>query len=286
MTSPRTLLQAWNLKPKRQLGQNFLSDPSTPEMIVRRAGIDPSDPVLEIGPGLGALTIPLARAAARVWAVETDAALVDLLRTELLVHRIENVTVIKEDVLRFSIPDFFRDIDSERKLTVMGNLPYNISSQVLVRLIEGRAAVSRAVLMLQKEMAERLLASPGSKTYGRLTVMLRYCADVTSLAVIRANLFFPRPRIESEVLEIRFRAEPEYPAEEEAFLFDVIKAAFGQRRKTLRNALAGSQFRISPDVARAALEAAEIAPERRAETLSVREFVDLSHSLRRHIAED
>ncbi|OQX20872.1 MAG: ribosomal RNA small subunit methyltransferase A [Desulfobacteraceae bacterium IS3] len=277
MTSPRTLLTAWNLKPKKHLGQNFLSDPSTSEMIANRSEISSDDAVLEIGAGLGALTIPLARMARKVYAVEKDRQLTDLLKTELLVNQISNAVLIQENILNMDIAELAQN--EGRKLVVMGNLPYNISSQILVQLIHSRKAVKRAVLMFQKELADRITASSGCKDYGRLTVMLAYCADIRKLANIGANLFFPKPKVDSQVLEIKFKEMPDVSVNDEDFFFRVIKAAFGQRRKTLRNALAGSELEIDTDTASRALEAAGIDPSRRAETLTVAEFAVLGNRL-------
>lgn len=280
MTSPMTLLKAWKMRPKKQLGQNFLTDPSIPRMIVNRAGISDADVVLEIGAGLGALTVPAARAAKRVYAIETDRRLIDLLETELLLYKADNVTVMKQDILKFDLADFVRQEGIDRLLVVIGNLPYHISSQIVVRLIDQRQWVDRAAMMFQKELARRFMAKPGGRDYGRLTVMLAYCAEVRSLSDVKADLFFPKPKIDSEVIEIRFRKAPLHPVPDEAFLFKVVKAAFGQRRKTLRNALAGSELRIAPDFAGRALDGAGIDASRRAETLSVEEFVALSRVLR------
>jgi len=277
MTSPRTLLTAWNLRPKKQFGQNFLSDPSTAEMIAARSGISPEDVVLEIGAGLGALTIPVARIAEKVYAVERDQRLTSLLKTELLANTLSNVALMEENILTLDITALAENAGC--KLIVMGNLPYNISSQVLVQLVQSRVAVRRAVLMLQKELALRITAQPGCRDYGRLSVMLGYCSDIRILADVRASLFFPKPKVDSQVLEIRFKNFPEYPADNEAFFFKVIKAGFGQRRKTLRNALAGSELHIDARMANDALNKAGIDPSRRAETLDIKEFVALSNSL-------
>ena len=277
MTSPGTLLKAWELKPKKQLGQNFLRADAA-EMIVNRTEISADDIVLEIGAGLGALTIPAAKAAAQVYAMETDSRILDLLKTELQVHCLNNVQIMKQDILRFDMEEFVRTENIRQKIVVMGNLPYNISSQVAVQLISGRKHISRAVIMFQKELARRLVAHPGGKDYGRLSVMLRYCADIRTVATLKAAMFYPVPKVDSEVVEIRFK-EPDNRAEDEEFLFKVIKACFGQRRKTLRNALAGSELHIHPDKAGKSLEASGIDPVRRAETLTVEEFVKLSRCL-------
>jgi 16S rRNA (adenine1518-N6/adenine1519-N6)-dimethyltransferase len=277
MTSPRILLNAWDIRAKKQLGQNFLSDRSTAEMIVTRSGISADDVVLEIGAGLGAITIPVARIARAVYAVEIDPRLIDLLNTELLTHNIANVSLMEKSILHLDIEELSRRLG--HKIVVMGNLPYNISSQILVKLINSRTAVNRAVLMFQKELAQRITAQPGGKDYGRLTVMLNYCADLNKLATIDAALFFPKPKVDSEVLEIKFKNLLQDRAYNEEFLFRVIKAAFGRRRKTLKNALAGSQLRITGDTALRALNLAGIDPVRRAETLDVSEFVALSNCL-------
>ncbi len=276
MTAPRTLLGAWQLHAKKSLGQNFLTNPSTADKIASAAGITRDDVVLEIGPGLGALTIPAARRAKRVIAVETDRELAKLLTTELRVAGVENVEILEADFLRF---DLARAAVADGPLLVIGNLPYHISSQILIRLIRQRRAVRRAVLMFQKELADRLTAAPGKKTYGRISVMLQYCAVIAPLANLAPDQFFPRPRVDSTVIDIRFRDRPEVPADDEAVLFRVIQAAFGQRRKTLRNALSGGLPELDKAAAETALAATGIDPARRAETLSVAEFVRLANRL-------
>jgi len=277
MTSPKTLLKAWNLRPKKKLGQHFLVDPSTSETIIRRSKITSNDSVVEIGAGLGALTIPLAKVARHVYAVEADSQLTQLLKNELLVHKLTNVEIIEKNILRVDIHSLAQKPD--RPLIVMGNLPYNISSQVLVQLIHSRSIVKRAILMFQKELARRITASPGNKEYGRLTVMLSYCSEIRSIATLAASLFYPAPKVDSEVVEIDFNISRQYPSHDESILFQVIKAAFGNRRKTLKNALAISDLHIDPRIARQALEAASIDPTRRAETLNVSEFISLQISL-------
>jgi 16S rRNA (adenine1518-N6/adenine1519-N6)-dimethyltransferase len=280
MTSPRTLLNAWNLQAKRQLGQNFLSDPSTARAIVDRAGLSPDETVLEIGAGLGALTVPAARRARRVYALETDGRLVDLLGAELAAADLaETATVIKADILKFDIPAFAAERGVSR-FAVLGNLPYHISSQVLAKLVAERAVISRAVLMFQREMADRIMAGPGGRDYGRLAVLVAYCAEVRPLLGVAAPRFYPRPKIDSTVLAFDF-VDPPHPARDEAFLFRVVRAAFGQRRKTLRNALSGGDLGLSASEAEIGLEAAGIDPTRRAETATVAEFVALSHALPR-----
>jgi 16S rRNA (adenine1518-N6/adenine1519-N6)-dimethyltransferase len=279
MTSPRTLLQAWNIRADKRLGQHFLTDPATADVIVRAAAISSRDVVLEIGAGLGALTILAARQAARIYAVEKDARLADLLRAEFMAKGINNVVLIKKNILRVDI----RALAAEAgvRLVVIGNLPYNVSSQILVQLISVRETVKQAVLMFQMELAERLTAAPGGRDYGRLSVMTQYCAELKSVGRVTANRFFPRPKVDSAVLSFVFKTQSALSPEEEDFFFKVIRAAFSRRRKKLRNSLAGGELGLSTEASQQALERANIDPSRRAETLDVSEFLALSASVNR-----
>jgi 16S rRNA (adenine1518-N6/adenine1519-N6)-dimethyltransferase len=277
MVSPRVLLNTHGLRPLKRFGQNFLADPSTSQMIVNRSRVGKEDVIVEIGAGLGALTIPLALAARRVYAIEKDRHLCDILRGQLQAEEISNVDVLEADVLNLDIAGLTRQ--AGLPLTVFGNLPYNISSQVVIRLIECRQHVSRAVLMFQRELADRLTAPPGGKEYGRITAMLAYCASAKHLCHVGAKSFFPSPQVDSEVLEIRFTAADRHPPHDETRLFRLIGAAFGKRRKTLKNALATSGLLINPHEIAQMLERAGINPARRAETLSPEEFVALEISL-------
>jgi 16S rRNA (adenine1518-N6/adenine1519-N6)-dimethyltransferase len=235
------------------------------------------DTVVEIGAGLGALTIPIAQAVAKVVAVEKDPQLCNLLRTELLAHNISNVVLLQDDFLRCDLERIIED--AQRPLIIMGNLPYRISTQVLLKLVAYQASIARAILMFQKELAERLKAGPGQKDYGRLTVMLGYYADIRPVAAVAARLFFPKPGIDSEVLEINFDRSSKEVARDEALFLGVVKAAFGRRRKTLKNAFTSSELKISADSALLVLRQAGIDHGRRAETLTVAEFVRLSNCL-------
>lgn len=278
LMSPRALLNLHALHPQKRLGQNFLSDPSIAQMIVSRSGVCNEDIVVEIGAGLGALTVPLAHAVRSVVAIEKDRNLSAILKAELQAAGISNVRLLEADVLDIDWTDFARQ--AGQQLTVFGNLPYNISSQVVIRLIESRPHVSRAVFMFQRELAVRLTASPGGKDYGRITAMLACCATVKPVCHVNARAFYPAPKVDSEVLEICFAPPHAYPPHDEARLHRLIAAAFGKRRKTLKNALSASGLSISPDMAARALEQAGIDPARRAETLSASEFVALEISLR------
>jgi len=282
MTSPKTLLKAWDLRPKKRLGQSFLSDPSTAATIITRARFTPQDVVLEIGAGLGALTIPLAQAVKKIYAIEKDQQLIDLLKTELLTHKISNCEIIAGDILQIDLRKFTASAGC--KITVIGNLPYNISSQILIKLIQSRNDFNRAIFMFQKELAQRIAARPGGKEYGRITAMLRYCAEIRTLLNVKASAFYPPPKVDSAVIEVKFKPTTDYGPHDEAMLFAVIKAAFGNRRKTLKNALTASGLPVDSQTALRALSSAGIDHSRRAETLEPSEFVSLEKCLKEAMA--
>ena len=268
-----------NLHPKKKLGQNFLKDSQTSEMIIDRCNLTAADTILEIGAGLGAMTIPAARRVKKVYAVEMDQRIYGLLNSELLLNDTSNVQVVQGNILTLPIKDFAEK--AGRKIILLGNLPYNISSQILVKLIHERVYVDCAIIMLQKEMGIRITAVPGSRDYGRLSVMLKYCADIRRIANLKATCFFPKPKIDSVVVEIKFRDSPREQADDEAFFFKTIKAAFSKRRKVLKNSLSGNILNIDSQTAERLLKKADIDPVRRAETLTVSDFVRLSNSIGR-----
>ena len=258
------------------MGQNFLTDPNVAALIIRRAQFAPEDVVLEIGAGLGALTLPLATHVRHVLAVEPDGKIATILGNEIQAAGISNITTIEKDILRLDIKALANE--SGTSIKVIGNLPYHISSQALVHLIRFREVIYAAFLMFQKEVAERLTASPGNKSYGRLSVLIQYCAKIYPLVSVEASAFFPKPKVDSKVVGIEFRHPVTFRATNEGLLFRIVKAAFGKRRKTLKNALLGGNLGFADDMISAALNSAGIDPQRRAETLSVKEFVTLSNS--------
>jgi 16S rRNA (adenine1518-N6/adenine1519-N6)-dimethyltransferase len=273
MPSPKTLLTARDIRPKKSLGQNFLCDPQAAEAIVRHGRIGPEDTVVEIGAGTGALTVPAARAAAGLYAVETDGRLMEVLTENIRENDLDNVTIVNRSIMDVDLAGFYEK--AGRRLVVMGNLPYYISSQILVRLIQARRFIERAVLMFQQELADRITAPPGSRDYGRLSVMLRYCAEVKSLMHVRKELFYPRPQVASVVVGIVFNRALESAACDDEMLFDIIKTAFSKRRKTIRNALSSGNPEIPPATWDQVLEKAGIHPDSRAEALDAPAYVDI-----------
>lgn len=261
--SPKRLLDKYHLKPHKGLGQNFLSDDEVLSGIADAAGIPAGASVLEVGPGLGALTRHLSERAARVVAVELDKDLIPLLRKELA--SCGNIEIVEGDILKFQPDAYFTD----GEYYVAANIPYYITSAVIRHLLEGKARPKRLALTVQKEVAERIAAAPGKLSLLALSVRVYGSAEIAM--IIPASAFYPEPNVDSAVVRIELYDEPLIPADEIENFFALAKAGFGQKRKTLRNALS-SNLRISGAAAEAKLRAAGIDPSRRAETLTISEW--------------
>ncbi len=267
----------YGFRPKKSLGQHFLKDKEIVREIINKARFDPADRVLEIGPGLGALTPLLAKGVHHVIAVEKDSRLTDMLNKRLSAEKIENVHLINEDILKL---DFSRIPSLHgRKVGVIGNLPYNISSPILEKLVENRHMVNRAVLMLQSELAGRLIANPGTKAFGAMTVFIQYDARVSPLLHVPKEAFHPRPKVDSMVLEMDFQRPYPERTEDDVKFRTVVKGAFAQKRKTLLNSLKNTLVSYSREEILAALERCDIDPKRRAETLTIEDFLRLTSAL-------
>ncbi len=265
-------------RPKKSLGQHFLVDPKIVNKIISHAGFRGSDLVLEIGPGKGALTFPLARSVDHVVAVEKDTHLIYLLKGKLFKAGIRNVTVINHDILTFD----FKKIASSFSIKpqIIGNLPYNISSPFLEKLIEYRNLVSKAILMFQVEVAKRITSHPGGKIYGALTLLIQYYAQSAILFEVPRTAFFPRPKVDSMVVELDFeRPYPRRTADESNFK-KVVKGAFAHRRKTLFNSLKSSYPSWDREVILDGMKKCAINPETRAEMLDMDDFLCLASVLK------
>jgi 16S rRNA (adenine1518-N6/adenine1519-N6)-dimethyltransferase len=261
---PSELLRRHGLRPKKQWGQNFLGDPALLDALAALAELRPGETVVELGAGLGHLTRALAATGARVVAVERDRELVPILRSEL-----PGIEIAEADAKSFD----FASIARGERIVVCGNLPYHLTSPILFHLLEQRAAVRRAVLLVQREVAERIAAPPGGREYGVSSVLVQHVADVRIGLEIGRHAFTPPPDVESSALVLDFLPTPRAEARDEQRFRGLVKAAFAQRRKTLWNALKGTRG------AREALEHAGIDPQRRAETLSVAEFAAIERAL-------
>jgi len=274
------ILHKRRLAPKKRFGQNFLVHPHTAERIVKLAGIKPTDIVLEIGSGLGALTRPLAAQADKVISLEIDAGIVRWLKEEGRLPT--NTALIHQDIMK---ADFHQLADlCGGRLKIIANLPYSISNPLLFKLIENQAVIDWAVFMLQKEVGQRLTAAPGGKDYGILSVLLGACAEVTPLLDIGPGNFHPRPKVDSLVIRVVFYPPSErikaLPAYDRKILHGLVKAAFQQRRKTLLNALVAAKL-LNGDKKNIeqTLGLSGISPDIRGEKLSLEEFVKLAAAL-------
>ncbi len=258
------------------MGQNFLTDRNVLARIVESAGVSTGERVMEVGPGRGGLTSLLAEKGAQLLAVELDRQLVPLLETDF--RNISNVEIIHADILETDL----RNILLTRwhgKWKVVANLPYNISSQVLIRFLDNRELFSRLVLMLQKEVGERLIAPPSCKEYGILSVFFRLHFDVYREFQVKPGSFYPVPKVDSVVLRFEPLPVPRDDVGDEMFFRQVVRAAFGQRRKTLWNCLKSSGVSSDETRLRKALSESGIDGGRRGETLSLEEFASLSRVL-------
>ncbi len=271
MESPRSILSRRGLRPKYSWGQNFLGDPDALERIAAALQLQPDEPVVELGPGLGHLTRALLETGARVTAVERDRDMVEALG-EL---KNERLTVVAANAAQVD----FAHLAGADKVAVVGNLPYHLSSPILFSVLEQHARISRAVFTLQKEVAERLCAEPGSRRYGLLSVLLGLYFRPHLLFALPAGLFHPPPQVDSAVVRLSSLLVPRAEVTDEAHFRRVVKAAFAQRRKTLFNSLQSDAALGTAARVRAALEDAHLDPTRRAETLTVEEFAAVERAL-------
>ncbi|MDY0300474.1 MAG: 16S rRNA (adenine(1518)-N(6)/adenine(1519)-N(6))-dimethyltransferase RsmA [Trichlorobacter sp.] len=258
-------------RPKKALGQNFLTDNNIVAKILTAADIQPEDHVLEVGPGRGALTNLLTRQAKKLVCVEFDRELAEILRQQYKDNH--QVTIHEQDILKVDFASLLGEATGNWK--VVANLPYNISTPVLFRFLEERKRFSRLVLMLQKEVGERLSASPGSGDYGIITVLLGLWFEVKKEFLVASNCFYPAPKVDSVVISLVPRKQPLAEVKDEQFFRQVVKASFAQRRKTLHNCLKAARL-AEPDKLSLAFEKSGIDGKRRGETLSIAEFAELA----------
>ena len=265
------LLARHGLRPSRALGQNFVADPNTVRRIARLAGVGPGDHVVEVGPGLGSLTVALAETGADVVAVEADRHLLPVLEGVVSEAGPGPVRVVHGDAMKL---DWDSLLEGSPTWTVVANLPYNIATPLIADLLDTAPQVSRMLVMVQAEVGERLAARVGDPSYGAVSVKVAYWAIASVVGKVPASVFVPRPNVESVLVDIRRRAEPAVDPRVVGAkcLFELVRAGFAQRRKMLRRALNGL---VSPG----AFEAAGVAPEARAEELTVEDWGRLAEAV-------
>ena len=279
------VLQKYDFSFQKKFGQNFLIDSHVLDKIIHAAHITKEDFVLEIGPGIGTMTQYLACAARQVVAVEIDRALIPILADTLGPY--ENVTVINEDILKVDIPKLAKEYNQSKPIKVVANLPYYITTPIIMGLFESHVPVESITVMVQKEVADRMQTGPGSKDYGALSLTVQYYAEPYIVANVPPNCFMPRPKVGSAVIRLTKHAKPPVQVENEKLLFQIIRASFNQRRKTLANSLNNSpEIGLSKEVITAAIEELGKGPNVRGEALSLQEFAFLSNNLNQKVKED
>lgn len=278
----RKLKEKHDFRFSKSLGQNFLTDENIVNKIAEGAEIGSEDLVIEIGPGMGVLTAAAAEMAAAVIAVEIDSHLIPILRETLSAYK--NVTIVNADIMKTDVRDLIAKAKSQSGrafsgVKIIGNLPYYITTPILMKILEENGhgdGFDSITVMLQKEVAERINAEPGSKAYGALSLAVQYYCTVDMVASVPKEVFMPRPKVDSAVIRLNLRKSAPVKLTSPGDFFAVIKAGFGQRRKTLLNSLTGVCGLEKTDIAEI-LEQVGVAPQRRAETLSLREFADIAN---------
>ncbi len=270
ISTVRSLMNEFGINFQKKFGQNFLINPAIPQRIADESGGDKNDCVLEIGPGIGTLTAELCRVYSQVLCIEIDDGLIPVLGKTL--EDFDNVRVINGDIMKFDIDQLAKEFPGGSNIYVCANLPYYITTPVIMKLLESKFPFGSLTLMVQKEVAARLTSAPGTPEYGAITASVSYYGEVKRLFKVPAGCFMPAPKVDSAVIQIvPHKIKPVVPDDEEIF-FKIIKGAFGMRRKTLCNCLATSFPQFTKEQIATALTACGISPDTRGETLSIKEF--------------
>ena len=275
------IIQKYEFAFQKKFGQNFLIDTHVLEKIIAAAGVTEDDCVLEIGPGIGTMTQYLAEHARSVVAVEIDKNLIPILQETLKEY--ENITVINDDILKVDINKLTEEYNGGRPIKVVANLPYYITTPIIMGLFEGGVPIDNITVMVQKEVAERMQVGPGSKDYGALSLAVQYYADAYIVANVPPNCFIPRPGVGSAVIRLTRHKEPPVEVDDPKLMFKLIRASFNQRRKTLQNGLNNSpELPFAKDEIADAIESLGVTPQIRGEALTLKQFADVSNYFTRN----
>ena len=270
------VIQKYQFAFQKRFGQNFLIDAHVLEKIVNAAGITKDDCVLEIGPGIGTMTQYLAESAGQVIAVEIDTNLLPILTDTLKDY--SNVKVINQDILKVDINELVKEYNNGRPIKVVANLPYYITTPIIMRLFESNVPIDNITVMVQKEVADRMQVGPGSKDYGALSLAVQYYASPYIVANVPPNCFIPRPNVGSAVIRLTRYQEPPVQVKDPKLMFKLIRASFNQRRKTLQNGLNNSpEISFSKEEITKAIESLGVSPSVRGEALSLEQFAQLAN---------
>ena len=272
------VLKKYNFSFQKKFGQNFLIDTHILEKIISESDISKDDCVLEIGPGIGTMTQYIAESARHVVAVEIDKALLPILDDTLSEY--DNVTVINDDILKVDIQALCDEYNNGNPIKVVANLPYYITTPIIMGLFESHVPIKSITIMVQKEVADRMQQGPGSKDYGALSLAVQYYAKPEIVAEVSPACFIPKPNVGSAVIRLTRYEKPPVEVDDEHFMFSVIRASFNQRRKTLANGLANGGLGLSREDVTKALDKMELSPTIRGEALTLEQFAKLSNLLR------
>ncbi|MBP5309905.1 MAG: 16S rRNA (adenine(1518)-N(6)/adenine(1519)-N(6))-dimethyltransferase RsmA [Lachnospiraceae bacterium] len=271
------VLKKYNFSFQKKYGQNFLIDTNILERIISESEITKDDCVLEIGPGIGTMTQYLAESAKRVVAVEIDRSLIPILEDTLSGY--DNVTVINDDILKVDIQKLCDKYNDSRPIKVVANLPYYITTPIIMGLFESHVPLKSITIMVQKEVADRMQQKPGSKDYGALSLAVQYYAKPEIVAEVSPNCFIPKPNVSSAVIRLTRYENPPVEVDDEHFMFSLIRASFNQRRKTLANGLANGGLGLDRETVNSVLEKMELSLTVRGEALTLEQFAKLSNLL-------
>lgn len=275
------IIQKYNFAFQKKFGQNFLIDTHVLDKIIAAANVTKEDTVLEIGPGIGTMTQRLAEAAGRVFAVEIDTNLIPILNETL--GDCENVTVINEDILKVDIKKLTEEGGQGRPVKVVANLPYYITTPIIMGLFESHVPVESITVMVQKEVADRMQADPGNKNYGALSLAVQYYAEPYIVANVPPNCFMPRPNVGSAVIRLDVHKDPAVKVKDESLMFGIIRASFNQRRKTLQNSISHDpKLGIDKDMVATVLEEMGLSATVRGEALSLAQFAEFTDRVLSH----
>lgn len=278
-TNTIAILQKYNFNFQKKYGQNFLIDANILEKIIDAAGVTQNDCVLEIGPGIGTMTQYLCENAREVVAVEIDKKLIPILEQDTL-SSYDNITIINEDILKVDINAIVQEKNNGKPIKVVANLPYYITTPIIMGLFESHVPLESITIMVQKEVAERMQVGPGTKDYGALSLAVQYYARPEVMLTVSAGCFMPRPNVDSAVIKLTRHADPPVTVPDEKLLFDIIRASFNQRRKTLVNGLGNAAgLNLKKEHVLSALEKMGLPPAIRGEALTLEEFAELAQLL-------
>jgi 16S rRNA (adenine1518-N6/adenine1519-N6)-dimethyltransferase len=276
----KEILDKYGFSFKKSLGQNFLIDTNILNKIVDFSEVSETTAAIEIGPGIGALTEQVAKRAGKVIAFEIDQRLLPILEDTLSPY--DNVKVIHQDILKADVENLIRDeIKGFEEVKVVANLPYYVTTPIIMKLLTEGLPLNNITVMLQKEVADRMAAKPSTKAYGSLSIAVQYYTKAETVMIVPKTVFVPQPNVDSAVIRLTVREEPAVKVKDENFFFEVVRASFGQRRKTIMNNLTSHlpEGKVKKAQIETALDQASIDPKRRGETLSIEEFGKLSDAL-------